>query len=376
MDDNSLDSFNRKGPFFEGAMKLLVNGSFLMKTVKGVQRYAYELIHALSRVGFEHLRIVAPPSCTQSRLHGYEIIVDPLRIGWFGQWWLWEQLRLPSIAGKFPEWILWSPTNIGPVAVKKQVVTLHDALVFAKPHFYGSMRMKYYRWVFRHLGRRSMLVVTDSAFSRDELIRYGIARAEKIYVVPCGVSDIFRPKQLSDKKASTRYVLTLGSRDPRKNIARLIDAWKMIDTRIKDKVKLVVVGGNIKSTSDDCDLGVLPADVQVLRDEPDSSIVQLYQDCLFFIFPSLYEGFGLPPLEAMACGAPIVVSNAASLPELCQEAALYFDPTDVDDIAKKMELLLCDANLRSRKRELSIARARQYSWDTAAHKLVTALENL
>lgn len=198
----------------------------------------------------------------------------------------------------------------------------------------------------------------------------------KIAVTPLGYSDAFHPATpgaIADVgvryKLPGRYVVYVGSIEPRKNLARLVEAW----TRLGDvKCALVMVGVQARIFSDlnmpECSRRILQ-----LGRVPDRDLPALYSGALFLAYPSLYEGFGLPPLEAMACGCPAIVSHATSLPEVCGEAALYFNPESVDDIVEKLAVALSDESLREDLRKKTLQRANQFSWGRCADETLRIL---
>jgi glycosyltransferase involved in cell wall biosynthesis len=199
-------------------------------------------------------------------------------------------------------------------------------------------------------------------------------------VVQLGISQDFlrsgslRTEQKQD--TSEDFILNLSSRDPRKNIKRLIAAWHKVDPDLKRGVKLFVVGGQIKGVVNEGLGNVYDDDIIFLGYKKDEEIRELYRKAMFFVFPSLYEGFGLPPLEAMACGAPVIVSDVASLPEACGEAALYCNPIDENDIALKITMMLTNEALRRRLQREGLARAKGFTWEKSAEALLNVISTI
>jgi glycosyltransferase involved in cell wall biosynthesis len=219
-------------------------------------------------------------------------------------------------------------------------------------------------------------VITVSEFSRSELVSYKICSSEKISVIHNGISA--RAFCSRSKKAplyGDRYVLSVGSRDPRKNISRLLTAWGMIPSDLKRGTKLVLAGGGDRIYAGER-LEDLPGDVVVLGYVAEEDLACLYSSAMIFVYPSVYEGFGFPPLEAMACGTPTIVSNAASLPEICGDAALYCDPLDVGSIAEKLIQLLGDSLLQDQLRRKGLERIKQFTWQKAAAQLRQIFEEV
>jgi len=169
--------------------------------------------------------------------------------------------------------------------------------------------------------------------------------------------------------------LTVGSRDPRKNVARLLKAWVRIKPNLERGIKLVIAGGFGRGYAKEF-AGDVPADVVFLDRVTDRNLAALYANATVFVYPSIYEGFGFPPLEAMVCKTPVIVSNVASLPEICGDAALYCDPLDVDSIAVKIVELLGDKRLQDELRKRGLERAREFTWQKAAAELVNVFDEV
>ncbi|MCC6355875.1 MAG: glycosyltransferase family 4 protein [Verrucomicrobiae bacterium] len=350
--------------------RILINGRFLGQPIAGVQRYGREMIAALGRRSDPRFDFVLAlqPSVDAPVPEG----VSAMRGGHLLPRILWEQLWLPGAFGRAGCDILWSPCNIGPVRVTRQVLTIHDASPVAhgewfSPHFRWS-----YRWVWRRLGHRVMRIVTDSAFSRDELTRHGVVTSDRIRVVPGGVSPAFRP--ISVRERGRGYVLALASRDPRKNIGRLLEAWAMMPSEIRGGRELIVAGGSYGCFASEGLRVPTGHDVRFLGYVADEDLPALYSGADAFVFPSLYEGFGLPPLEAMACGCPVIVSEVGPLPEVCGRAAAYIDPVDAGSIADGITRVMGDAKLRESLVGEGHRRASRFTWERAAEALLQVFE--
>lgn len=334
--------------------RLLVNGRFLTQPITGVQRYAREMLAALESsdltIGVVAPRGAGPLPGKTERLDDGSILKGHA----------WEQMRLSGWMRKWNADLLWSPCNTGPLSVDAQVVTIHDASVFAGPEWFSASFRAFYKWLLPRLGRKVRVVVTDSEFSKSELVKYGVADAAKIRVVPAGVGPQFAPGG-----AKGGYVLFVGTRNPRKNLARLIEAW----SRVPDKGGRVLraVGGAGRAFSREA-LPPIPADVKLEDAANDDALVALYRGADLLVQPSLYEGFGLPPLEAMACGTPAVVSRVASHPEVCGDAAIYCDPLDVADIARAIAKGLTHPPTNC------FEQAARFTWPRAAATLTAVFE--
>ena len=337
--------------------KVWVNGRYAGKRLTGVQRYAVEIV---GRLG--------------SRC---DVIATGARDGIQGH--SWEQFSLPIQARGG---LLWSPCNTGPVALRNQVVTIHDATFADTPDCFGRAFAAWYGWLIPKLAKRAKRVVTVSDFSRQRLADTTGVPADQIDVVPNGVDPKFVPASNEAVDALRKkfdlegpYVLVLGSLEPRKNLATLLKAWKILSSKRPDLTLALAGGSNLSIFSgDDLDVQALPR-VKRLGYVADEDLPALYSGCESFVFPSTYEGFGLPPLEAMACGAPVVCSNATALPEVVGEAAVLVSPTDPEAIAHAVQQLADDATLRRELRIRGQAQAAQYNWDASTEQIWQILVN-
>ncbi len=263
----------------------------------------------------------------------------------------------------------------------KTVVTVHDMVYRAFPETVRGRTKTMLDMGLVPSMRRADAIVTDSEFSRSEIVKYYPQFAGKIRVVPCGV-DLQRFHPVEDAAAiaqvrktygiGERYFLYLGTLEPRKNLERLIEAYAAYAKSMDDPAQLVLAGG--KGWLYD---GIF-ARVQALGLEDRVIFTQyiasedmcaLMSGALAFTFPSLYEGFGMPPLEAMACGTPVLVSDAASLPEVTGNSAVIVRAEDTDSITQGLVRLATDADLRRRLSQEGLARAKTFTWERSAGML-------
>lgn len=265
---------------------------------------------------------------------------------------------------------------LGPRLGVRRIVTLHDAFTYVHPDSHNGLdNWRYYHYLPR-AAHRADAVITVSECSRHDLIRHLGLAAERVYVIGEGVTPRFKPTaDRAERQAvvarygiTQPYLLYVGGINARKNIARLCEAFMRV-RECHPEVMLVIAGKRQWHTSE------IDAAVRRLKltehvcftsyiDEAD--LPALYSAAEAFVFPSLYEGFGLPPLEAMACGTPVVTSNTSSLPEVVGDAALTVDPYDVDGLAAAIERVLTDETLRADLRRRGIERASRFTWEQAA----------
>lgn len=356
----------------------VINGRFLEQRLTGVQRYAWEMVQALDGVLAELARagnawpveLHAPPGARD--LPGLRHI--RLRFTGMHTGHAWEQIDLPRSA-----WgaLLVGFGNTGPLLHRRQIVTLHDAGIYAVPDAYSRPFRAWYRLLYAVLGRRALKVLTVSRFSAMELSLYTGLRRAKFAVVPNAADHFLSLTPAPDTLARHgldpgRYVFAIGSAARHKNLAVLARAL----AQIEGPKPLLVTAGHKDPRLFGQVADVAGEGVRELGAVSDGDLKALYQNALCLVFPSTYEGFGLPPLEAMAAGCPVIVSQAASLPEVCGEAALYCDPHSPADIAARIARLRDDPDLRTELIALGAERVRQFGWRRNAERLMQVLEEV
>jgi glycosyltransferase involved in cell wall biosynthesis len=337
-------------------MNLVINGRFTHQRLTGVQRYAREVTARLN----QNFKLITPPD-HPIFFHGP----------------FWEQLWLPFLVKSKD--LLWSPTNTGPLAVSNQVLTLHDLSPLDHPEWFSQPFAAWYGLLLPRLVQRVRKIITDSHFTRGRLAEVLDLPVDRVEIVPLGVSPAFFPQPAEEQarlrgrlQLNSPYLLSLGSLEPRKNLSRLLQAWRLVSAQIPD-VELLIAG-EMGYPFKDPVLGNLPSGVRLLGRVSDQDLPALYSGALAFIYPSVYEGFGLPPLEAMACGTPVVVSNATSLPEVVGYAGILFDPFNVEEMAFAIERVIMDSTLRQNLRQKGLERAQQFTWERTAQQVWEVLQ--
>lgn len=250
---------------------------------------------------------------------------------------------------------LWSPVPV--------VFTIHDLIHLRFPEETNALKRAYYRFVVRPAAVRAYRVLTVSEFSRREILEWARLPEEKVVVVGNGVGPEFSP-QGKRHEPGYPYVFYVGNTKPHKNFHRLLEAFAR--SELLGEVRLVCTG-----TPSQRVLGLiqelgLEQHVVFAGTIPDEELPAYYRGALALVFPSLYEGFGLPALEAMACGTPVVTSSVTSLPEVVGDAAVLVDPYDVESIAWGVRRVVEDSSLRKELRRKGLKRAKQFSWDKTA----------
>ncbi|MBM7866598.1 glycosyltransferase [Heliobacterium gestii] len=302
---------------------------------------------------------------------------------------LWEQWALPNAAKQEGLALLHCPANMAPFIKPCPVVTtIHDVIEFRRNTFQDErlslrhrMSRLYRMGLLPKTAENSERIITDSYFSRSDISDVLKGSDEKIRVVYCGAdvewyqSDEKEGIFFTDKwngLSKRNYIFALGALDKRKNTRALIQAFCKARSDFRSDIELVITGIERPDAFADCQVeGVRLLDF-VTREE----LRELYRNALFFVYPSLYEGFGLPVIEAMLSGTPVTCSKTTSVGEIAKGNALLFDPTDIDDMASKIRLMAEDELLRRERIETGFRYARQFTWEKAASETLSVYKEV
>jgi glycosyltransferase involved in cell wall biosynthesis len=266
------------------------------------------------------------------------------------------------------------------------VVSIHDLSFEHLPETFKRRSRMQLRLTVRRSARNAAQVIALSEHARADLIATYNLQPEKVNVVPLAAPDSFAPVRADNELQRVRqiygidrdYILSVGSIQPRKNLRRLIEAYSLLrQQQPKGKLpQLVLVGKNAWLYDETLQLlkDRDPGSIVLTGYVPEADLPALYSGALCFIYPSYFEGFGLPPLEAMKCGAPVIVGNKTSLPEVVGDAALMIDPFDVSAIAAAIQKVISDSDFRSELRVKGMQRAKQFDWKETARRTVAVYE--
>jgi glycosyltransferase involved in cell wall biosynthesis len=306
---------------------------------------------------------------------------------------LWPAHRVVSMAVSLPLHLIARRFDLlhatftpPPLSPRPYVFTHHCFSTFNHPEFYDpAILLRLNALLVKGL-KSAKLIICVSQNTRDLTAEKFDLPLERMRVVHHGVDPIFQPVPVREARAlvaerlglPSPYVLYLGKIEPRKNILRMLEAFRAFRAQTRDEVKLVMVGRrSLPAAAYDVDaaierLGLRPHVLELGYVPGTAMLPALYSSASFFAFPSLWEGFGIPVLEAMACGAPVLTSTVSALPEVAGDAARLVDPYSVEDIAEGMHALHGDARLREQLRARGLARAQQFSWERAASETMRA----
>jgi glycosyltransferase involved in cell wall biosynthesis len=357
-----------------------INGRFLTQPLSGVQRYAQEITRALDALLAEghplaqglELELLTPPGLVRPLPLDAISTRSAGKRGGHG----WEQLTLPVA----PRGGLLSLANTGPVAVRKHIVCIHDVNTRLYPASYSAQFRALYRVLVPALGRSAARVATVSHFSATQLGGFGIAPRRKMAVIPNGHEHALawepRHSLTTEKAGGRNTILVIGSPAPHKNVRMLLG---MAGQLAEAKLRLAIVGMADPRVFSGAASGFEAPNVLWLGSVSDNELAALLADCLCLAFPSFTEGFGLPALEAMARGCPVVSTDRASLPEVCGDAVLYASPEDPEAWLAHFRRLTEDEALRAELIEKGHAQAARFRWRKSAElylKLMARVDGL
>ncbi|WP_278912595.1 glycosyltransferase family 4 protein [Deinococcus wulumuqiensis] len=326
-------------------MKIVVNTRNLQaESLSGVQRYTSEILNNVGKFGIKQVE----PRKKLSAIHGH----------------LWEQMILPfHCTGD----LLWSPANTGPIIKRNQILTIHDVATLDHPEWFEKKFALWYRWLIPQLARRVKHIITVSEFSKHRIMLHTGVSHQKITVIPLAADNRFRLHTESERESlrsslnlPRRFVLSVGSIEPRKNLAGLLAAWEGWEGRPNDLN--LVISGTSNKVFNDPNVSYVPENVRFIGRVSDESLPALYSTAEAFVYPSFYEGFGLPPLEAMASGTAVVSSGTTSLREVVGESALVINPHDPQTIVNALDLLFREQGYREKLAQEGYLRAKGFSW--------------
>jgi len=360
----------------------------------GIGRYTRGLVQALFELDRENeyvlfatpgLRSNPKPQIPNPNFHYRPIPASHRLMAIF-----WHRLRIPLPVEAFigPVDVFHSPDFVLPPQRRgARLLTVHDLSFMRYPEGATPSLRRYLNTVVPRSIARADLVLADSESTKRDLAELLDVSPERVRVVYAGVEPRFRPMFDDEhlRAVARRYeldppfILAVGTLEPRKNLQRLFQAYALLRQRMAFAPRLVVVGARGWLTDDifaALEASGIAAHVRFPGFVHDEDLPAVYNLACLFAFPSLYEGFGIPPLEALACGVPVACSNASSLPEVVGDAALTFDPTDVEAMVEAMLRLLTDGDLRADLIARGRARAERFTWPAAAADLLAAYQEV
>lgn len=376
--------------------KILVDGLALLTPLTGIGRYTYENVKRFGDqdkldiwfdYGFHSSTLYKAESHLQSsqekKVRLLKRVINKIPFG-------------KKIARHIKQWVAylsqnrydvyWQPNFIpvNGVKTKKLVTSVHDFSFFLQPEWHPQERLEYFNKYFFKNVKKSDHIITGSHYTKEEIVKHLDFPHEDITVIYHAVDHkLFRLYKEADLQKTKEkhnlpdsFILFVGSIEPRKNLLTLLKAYTQLPESIKEKLPLVLVGFKgweneevMKEIEHNKDY------VIYLGYLTDIELAHVYNQASLFVYPSLYEGFGIPPLEAMACGTPVIASNVSSIPEVCQDAALYIDPQDVKQLSEKIVQLFSDAKLQEELRQIGLEHVKEFTWEKSSKAHFELLKN-
>ena len=270
----------------------------------------------------------------------------------------------------------------------KKIVTIHDLIPYTMPETVGKGYLTKFIYEMPHIVENSDAIITVSEYSKKDILRFFPIDPERIFVTPLAADLKYRPLDknnckefLKNKYNITKpFILYIGGFSPRKNVKSLILAFSKVFKELPEEYNLVVVGSDNKDQF--AYLNSLGMNMEISKQiiftnyVPEQDLPMFYNACQVFAYPSLYEGFGLPPLEAMSCGVPVITSNLTSIPEVVGEAGLLIDPYEEDALRNALLTVLCDQKLQLELALKGIEKSKNYTWEKTATETLKVYKSI
>jgi glycosyltransferase involved in cell wall biosynthesis len=356
-------------------MKILIDCREIQKNTTGIARFLLSLFKGIKSFDVKHKFLLLGNQYTdfeRKELDGYEkIVVEEKNTFYFDQVTILQVIKEQKID------LFFSPYYKFPVFAKVPVITsIFDVMYLVLDEYKNDIKNIYRKNFIKLTYKKVNKVITSSNFTKNEIMKVLNLPNEKIDVVYLSVDEKFKPqpvekiKEIKEKYGINKnYILYIGNAKPHKNLNRLLSAWRLINEKIKKDYILVLAGVGQKFCYKDEDIFIIPF---VSEEE----LAVLYSGATIFVFPSIYEGFGLPPLEAMACGCPVISSNTSSMPEVLGDACLYFNPYDMNQISKTILEILHSETLREKLQKKGFEKVKSYSLEKMVNSLIKIFESV
>jgi len=373
-------------------MRIAIDARMLLTRPTGIGRYIFNLVKYLGVIDRVNEYIVLTNDRKlinipgmHSNIHIEQVNSRPMTIA--------EQFALPLVLNRLKCDVFHAPSFVIPrMLPSKSVITLHDLTHIKFNGEFNKLVQLYYKCIVRPSTKKARLIIADSESSKKDIINWANIDASRVRVTSLAVENNYR--LVNDKnvlknvkikyKIGKEYILYNGNKKPHKNVESLVKAFCRLRTEKKIDYSLVIVGERNDNEAETNYLGLekIVNDYKLLNEViytghvADDDLVLLYNAAAVFVFPSFYEGFGLPPLEAMSCGCPVVASNSSSLPEVCGDAAQYVDPYNIDDIVEGIYKVFSDDKLRKDLIRKGFLRAAAFSWEKCARETLSIYEEV
>jgi glycosyltransferase involved in cell wall biosynthesis len=342
---------------------MFINARFLEENRTGVGRFAFEVTKRFVKY-FPDATIIAPKNSIIPL--NWKVSVKGFHRGAF-----WEQFQFPFLISRNQSWCF-NPANTSSLLLRNNVTVIHDIIPITNPEWYSLQARIYYRILLPLVIRNAKLLITVSEATKKDIHKHIGIPLEKIHVAGNAVDEFWH--KVEERPTIDNYILTVGSLDPRKNLKRIIESFLILED---NSLNLVVVGHKHKAFAN-LDISIPEQDSKRIIFTgfvTDEEIRSLYSHAKVFVYVSLKEGFGIPPLEAMRCECPVVASDIEVLREVCSDAALYVNPLDSLSISQGIKHLLDNNNISNALIKKGVVRSRFFNWDEISEKIARLLKS-
>lgn len=317
--------------------KVYINARFLTQEITGVQRFAIEICKQLIS-NKENVQLISPQDILDKELADQ---LNVIKIGRFSGH-LWEQLELPRFLKKNNSPLLLNLCNTAPLNYKNKIITLHDLAFLKHPEWFSLGFRSYYNFLIPKIVKTSKLVFTVSESVKEDITKYYQVKSESITVVYNGLPSIFSTEENCNESHIERpYFLAIGGRNPRKNLKNCILAMKSLGN---DNFDLRVISREVRNFNLDKEQDSKELTIIYETNVDDLRLKYLYQNAKALIYPSFYEGFGIPPLEALNFNCPIILSDIKVFKELYEHVAVFCNPSDIESIKNSIDTIIKNIN--------------------------------
>lgn len=345
-----------------------VNARFLTQEMTGVQRFAVEISRQLKSLLGDRVKFVAPSNIK------FVELADELQAEIVGKHtgYCWEQIELPRYLKRKGSPVLLNFCSVAPLLYDNNILAIHDITWVRYPDTYSFRFRTAYNFLVPRLARKAAKIITVSDFSLKEISGYYNIPENRFVVAHNAVSQRFS-QVIDDSLRNENYFVAVSSIKENKNFPMVIESFNLLKKRLPD-VKLYIIGDVREKVFGNVSLDICGnPDIVLLGRVSDNELIRYYSNAVGFIFPSLYEGFGIPVLEAQACGCPVISSNSGSLPEVLLDSALLCSPDDAQAFADNMYAVATDMELRNVLKDKGKKNIERFSWEESARKILNNL---
>lgn len=357
-------------------MNVIIDARMVKNELHGIARYTYEIVNRLADK--VNIKLIVNDENTAGKLFKKVEFIS-MRSGFLS---MKEQFELPFVVDRYRgDTIFHSPSIASsPFMRSASILTIHDLTPLKFPEFYSSIHKYYYSFIVKPAAKRAKKILTVSEYSKMDIIKWLECDEDKVVVTYNGVEDRFRiienkEKLLKVKKKYNlpdRFILYIGNMKPHKNVKNLVKSMQ----HVNQDVKLVING----KPNGEIDIIIkefnLQEKLQFIGYVDDEDLPAMYNLAELFLYPSLYEGFGLPPLEAMSCGCPVITSNTSSLPEVVGDTQIMVDPYDVFELGNAINLVLSNEDLRQKMIQKGLEQSKRFTWERTARETLDVYEEV